>query len=88
MKKPKPFVFNLNEEEANYILGTSITGNGGRQSFQAKLSKKLMNGNRKLEFTDEQFGKLCRYMSSYGNGGAQERLRNAFNRHIKSLMNY
>jgi hypothetical protein len=78
-RDPKPFVFNLDVQEANEIR--NAVGSGGHQSLHRRLVAELDRppGNQ-VTFTDEQMGELIRYMTRYGSGGFQGRLRHAFAR--------
>ena len=84
MKRPaKPFVFTLSFEEAEFI--TKATGTGGHQTLQRRLTAELRDGHNQVTFTDEQLGELIRYMTRYGSGGFQDRLRHAFKRSVREL---
>lgn len=75
----------LTELERSYILGTSVEGSGGLQSFQRWLQVELAN-SLTLELDDANYGRLIRYATRYGTGGFQNRLRNAFGRHFRKLL--
>lgn len=81
---PRPIVFTLTDEEAAYLLVP--VGDGGQQTFHEGLLAQLQSGNRAVAFTDDQLGKLIRYMTQYGPGGFQGRLRKAFRRSLLELL--
>ncbi len=80
---PRPIVLTLTEEEAAELLAP--VGQGGQQNFHAGILSQLQNGNRAIAFNDDQLGKLIRYMTQYGPGGFQSRLRKAFLRPLREL---
>lgn len=81
----KPFVFELSAEEALFI--SEAKGSGGQQTLHRKLVEDLAKGNLTIEMDDRQLGELIRYMTRYGSGGFQERLRRAFARSFLDLFN-
>jgi hypothetical protein len=83
-REPKPFVFTLTFEEAAQITGAA--GEGGHQGLDRRLTEELADGNNQVTFTDEQLGELIRYMTQYGSGGFQGRLRRAFMRSLADLL--
>lgn len=85
-RTPKPFVFTLTPEEALEI--TEARGAGGHQTLHRRLVAELARGDRTILFTDAQLGELIRYMTRYGSGGFQDRLRKAFDRSLKELMGW
>ena len=78
-RSPKPFTFKLNAQEVAEMEAPS--GRGGHQALHARIRESLALGPT-VSFDDEQLGELIRYMSQYGSGGFQGRLRRAF---IRSL---
>lgn len=80
---PKPFVFTLKPHEIAELK--SAAGAGGHQSLLRRLTTELERGP-KVTFTDEQLGELIRYMTLYGSGGFQSRLRQAFARSLGDLL--
>lgn len=78
----KPFVFTLLDDEVAELK--EAVGTGGHQSLHRRLMQELRDGNT-VTFTDDQLGELIRYMTRYGSGGFQGRLRNAFGRSLKDL---
>ena len=78
-REPKPFVFTLTDEEIKEIA--DAVGSGGQQQLHRRLTAELEKG-REVTFNDTQLGELVRYMTQYGSGGFQGRLRRAF---IRSL---
>lgn len=78
----KPFEFQLSEAEAAEITGA--VGTGGHQSLHRRLCAQLEKG-RTLTLTDEQMGELIRYLTRYGSGGFQDKLRRAFARSFADL---
>ena len=81
---PRPIVLTLTEAEAADLL--TPVGNGGQQTFHEGILAQLQNGNRAVAFNDDQLGKLLRYMTQYGPGGFQSRLRKAFRRPLLELL--
>ena len=81
---PRPIVLTLTKEEAAELLAP--VGQGGQQNFHDGILAQLQNGNRAVAFNDDQLGKLIRYMTQYGPGGFQSRLRKAFRRALLELL--
>jgi hypothetical protein len=79
-KAPKPFEMTLTEDEAAEISKPS--GQGGHQSLHKRLLAVLDTGSRIFHFNDCELGELVRYMTQYGSGGFQGRLRKAFTRSL------
>lgn len=80
MSRPaKPFIFTLEPAEIAEMQAPS--GQGGHQSLHERIRASLALGPT-VTFTDTQLGELIRYMSQYGSGGFQGRLRRAF---VRSL---
>ena len=85
MPKPaKPVVLVLTAGEAADLLVP--VGAGGQQGFQQQLIAQLQGGNLSITFDDDQLGKLIRYMTQYGPGGFQGRLRKTFRRSLLELL--
>jgi hypothetical protein len=80
---PKPFVFTLAPEEVAEISVPS--GEGGHQGFHEMIRDQLNQTGNTVTLNDAQFGQLVRYMTQYGSGGFQSRLRRAFSRSIREL---
>jgi len=78
-RKPKPFNFTLLPTEVAELQAPS--GKGGHQGLHSRLRVELAVGPT-VTFDDAEMGELIRYMSQYGDGGFQGRLRRAF---IRSL---
>jgi hypothetical protein len=89
LERPNPdrglFVFTLEPEEAAYITQTAIAGRGGLQTLQKKLQTQLAEGNV-VKFDNTGLGQLIRYMTQYRDGGFQGRLRHAFERSLRNLL--
>ncbi len=83
-KVASPVAITLTTEEAAQIL--TPAGSGGQQTFQQTLIKQLQGGNLTITLDDDQLGKLIRYMTQYGRGGFQGRLRKAFQRPLSDLL--
>jgi hypothetical protein len=83
-RQPKPFVLSLTPDEALMITGAR--GQGGQQTLHRRLVGQLANGNLTIELDDRRFGELVRYMTRYGSGGFQGRLKNAFQRSLGDLL--
>jgi len=81
---PKPIVLILTQAEAAELL--TPVGTGGQQTFHQGLIAQLQSGNLAVAFDNEQMGKLIRYMTQYGPGGFQSRLRKAFRRSLQELL--
>ena len=85
MGKPaKPVTLVLTADEAADLLAP--VGAGGQQGFQQQLIAQLQAGSLTMAFDDDQLGKLIRYMTQYGPGGFQGRLRKAFRRSLLELL--
>ena len=76
---PRPFKFSLNATEIAEMEAPS--GQGGHQNLHARIRAELGNGPD-VTFNDEEMGELIRYMTQYGSGGFQGRLRRAFLRSL------
>ena len=83
-RQPRPFSFVLTPEEA--LIITDARGQGGQQSLHRRLVEQLANGNLTIEMDDRRFGELIRYMTRYGSGGFQGRLKEAFKRVLGDLL--
>lgn len=83
-KAPRPIVLTLTPDEASELLAPA--GEGGQQTFHQLIINQLQGGNLSIAFDDDQIGKLIRYMTQYGQGGFQGRLRKAFRRPLLALI--
>ena len=83
-KAASPFILVLTKEEAAELLAP--VGSGGQQAFHQLLINQLQGGNLTIAFDDDHLGKLIRYMTQYGPGGFQSRLRKAFHRPLLELL--
>ncbi len=83
-KAPSPIILTLTADEAAELLAPA--GAGGQQTFQQLIISQLQGGNLAVSFDDDQLGKLIRYMTQYGPGGFQSRLRKAFRRPLRDLI--
>ncbi len=83
-KEARPVALTLNADEAAEILAPA--GQGGQQGFQKEIIQQLQGGNLVILFDDDKLGKLIRYMTQYGPGGFQGRLRKAFRRPLLELL--
>lgn len=81
----EPFAFTLEDAEADLLTGTEVVGSGGLQSLQRRLQAQLAEG-RTVTFDNAELGQLIRYISQYGSGGFQGRLRKAFSRSLYDLL--
>ena len=82
-RAPRPFTVTLAIEEAAHLMGPA--GRGGQQVLHRKLNKQLEDGNLKIKLTDPELGMIIRYMTQYGSGGFQGRLRKAFWRSFREI---
>lgn len=80
----EPFRFDLWPAEIAMITETPIAGKGGLQSLQKRIREQLERGNS-VEFDNAGLGQLIRYMTLYGNGSFETRLRRAFARSFLDL---
>jgi len=83
-RPPREFEIALRQDEANHLLEPS--GSGGQQQFHEMLREQLEDGNLTIHLNDADLGKLVRYMTQYGSGGFQGRLRSAFRRPLLELI--
>ena len=83
-KTARPITVTLTANEAAELLAP--VGAGGQQGFQQEVINQLQNGNLTISLDDDQLGKLIRYMTQYGPGGFQGRLRKAFRRPLLRLL--
>jgi hypothetical protein len=81
---PKLFEFVLHSTEVDAIR--QAKGTGGHQALHKSLVAELDLHKNKVTLTDEELGRLIRYMTSYGTGGFQGRLRSAFIRPLRELL--
>jgi len=86
MASAAPFEFELTSTEIAELQHPA--GEGGHQSFQKELISQLDGGGNRIKLDDEGFGKLIRYMTRYGSGGFQTRLRNAFERPLRKMLGF
>lgn len=61
-------------------------GSGGHQSLHSELLAQLANGGNQLSLDDAMLGRVIRYMTQYGSGGFQDRLREALGRSLRNLL--
>ena len=78
-RQPRPFSFRLTETEVAEMEPPS--GQGGHQGLHNRI-RQALTVEPIVTFDDQQLGELIRYMSQYGSGGFQGRLRRAFIRSI------
>ena len=78
------FKFELTEAEITEIR--NAVGSGGQQTLHRRLVGDLDANGGTVTFSDEELGLLIRYMTQYGSGGFQSRLRKAFQRSLKELL--
>jgi hypothetical protein len=83
-REPRPFTITLTPQEASELLAPS--GEGGHQQLHDRIRSQLANGNLTVELTDAELGRLVRYMTQYGSGGFQGRLRRAFYRPLSDML--
>lgn len=83
--EPKPFVFTLTPEEAAEI--PVAVGSGGHQDTHRRLTQDLQHGLQ-VTFDDRELGELIRYMTRYRSGGFQSRLKRAFRRSLRELLDF
>lgn len=83
-KEPKQFTITLTGQEAGEMLVPA--GEGGHQQLHEFIREQLQNGNLTVQFSDAQLGRVIRYMTQYGSGGFQGRLRRAFKRPLVELL--
>lgn len=74
-REPKHVTLTLTEEQASHLLAPR--GEGGHQGLHEMLRSQLADGNRTIDLSDEDLGKVIRYMTAYGSGGFQGRLHKA-----------
>jgi hypothetical protein len=83
-RQPRAFEFTLTPEEA--LIITNARGQGGQQTLHRRLVEQLASGNLTVQLDDRRFGELIRYMTRYGSGGFQGRLRDAFSRVLGDML--
>lgn len=52
-----------------------VKGQGGFQSLMREVAKRITHGSGVVRFSAEEFTRITRYATSYGEGGFQQRLR-------------
>ena len=82
-RPPRPFTVTLAIEEVVHLMGPA--GRGGHQALHKKLNKQLEDGNLTVKLNDAELGFIIRYMTQYGPGGFQGRLRKAFWRSFREM---
>jgi hypothetical protein len=80
----KPIELELTAHEVSLLQEPA--GSGGHQALHAELLEQLAAGGTKLTLNDEQLGRVIRYMTQYGSGGFQGRLRQALSRPLRDLL--
>jgi hypothetical protein len=83
-REAREIVLTLTPDEAAEITGAA--GSGGHQELHRRLKAELANGNLQVSFSDAELGELIRYMTQYGSGGFQGRLKRAFIRSLRELL--
>ena len=53
----------------------TIKGQGGFQTLMRDVSEKVVKSSGIVKFTPDEFTRVTRYATSYGEGGFQQRLR-------------
>ena len=76
--------FRLTQDEARNLHDPM--GDGGHQHFIRKMLSRLDSETGQIVIDDGDLGKLVRYMTGYGSGGFQYRLRRAFGRSLRQMM--
>jgi hypothetical protein len=74
-RDPKHVTLFLTNEQATHLLAPA--GEGGHQQLHEMLREQLANGKLTVELNDEDLGRIVRYMTQYGSGGFQARLKRA-----------
>ncbi|HSC19771.1 MAG TPA: hypothetical protein VLC74_12755 [Rhizomicrobium sp.] len=82
-KEPKPFELTLSDDEKSELAVP--LGQGGHQYLHDAILAQLAHGNV-VTLNDTELGKLIRCMTQYGSGGFQGRLRRAFLRPLKEVL--
>lgn len=77
--------FDLNVDEVAE-LQKPVNGNGGYQNLFRQLQP-MIKRNGSITVDDETLGRIVR-MCAYGSGGFQGRLRAAFRRSIRGLLDW
>lgn len=85
MREPRKFHLKLTDEEAERIREPA--GQGGHQNLHSEIMAALSDDNE-IEFSDEQLGKILRYMTQYKGGGFQGRLKFALERPIREILGF
>ena len=83
-RSPKEFELVLNEEEAASLR--EPYGEGGHQVLMDDLRDQLQEGTLTIRLNDAELGKVVRYMTQYGSGGFQGRLKHALKRPLIALL--
>lgn len=60
-------------------------GQGGYQGLLQYLQGKLDQQTGRIDLTDEDRGKICRYAYDYGNGGWENQLKSIFGPHLGEM---
>lgn len=55
--------------------GLTIHGKGGFQALMRSVADRILHSHGVARFTPDEFKRISRYATSYGEGGFQQRLR-------------
>lgn len=80
----EPFVFTLQPTEMAQIAGIPLNGSGDLRTLHKNLQEQLAQGNT-VTFDNEGLGQLIHYMTRFGQGSLEMRLRRAFARSFLDL---
>lgn len=82
----KQFNIVVDRDVREFFAHATINGHGGFQSLCRTLSDQLKKSTI-LKLTSDEFGRVVRYASSYGNGGFQTRLRSIVSAWVHQNLN-
>lgn len=74
-KKSTVFSVAVTPDLRNAFDSLDIKGQGGFQSLMRDVAKRITQSAGVVKFTSDDFSRITKYATSYGEGGFQQRLR-------------
>lgn len=74
-KRPAPVTVAVTRNLADAFDGLTINGHGGFQRLMREVAERIETAHGVAHFTPDEFKRVTRYATSYGEGGFQQRLR-------------
>lgn len=83
---PHSVVIQVPQEIRAFFTEQDMSGHGGFQTLGRMLAERLQN-TTKLALTSDEFRRVVRYATLYGDGGFQQRLRKIIAHWVQQHMN-